>query len=47
MILKQLKLKSQIDNIIVNGYIIEDEKTKETMIIDPGGESDKILRRFL
>ena len=43
MILKQLKLKSQIDNIITNCYIIEDEKTKETMIIDPGGESDKII----
>lgn len=43
MILKQLKLKSQIDNIITNCYIIEDEKTKETMIIDPGGEADKII----
>ena len=43
MILKQLKLNSIIDNIITNCYIIEDEVTKETMVIDPAGEADKII----
>ena len=43
MILKQLKLKSNIEGIITNCYIIEDEETKETMVIDPGGECEKIL----
>ena len=42
MILKQLKLKSIFDNITTNSYIIKDEETKETMVIDPGGEVDKI-----
>lgn len=43
MILKQIKLKSNIDNIITNCYVVEDEKTKETMVIDPGGEVNKII----
>ena len=43
MILKQIRVKSKIDNIITNCYIIEDEETKETMVIDPGGEIDKII----
>ena len=43
MILKQLKLKSNIDNIITNCYIIKDEESKELMVIDPGGEIEKII----
>lgn len=43
MILKQLRVKSNISNIITNCYIIVDEETKETMIIDPGGEAEKII----
>ena len=37
------KLISNIANITTNCYIIEDEKTKETMVIDPAGECDKII----
>ena len=43
MILKQIRVKSNIDNIITNCYIIEDEHTKEMMVIDPGGEAQKII----
>ena len=43
MILKQIRVKSNIDNIITNCYIIEDENTKEMMVIDPGGEAQKII----
>lgn len=42
MILKRLKLNSLIENIVTNCYIIEDEETKETMVIDPAGELEKI-----
>ncbi len=42
MILKQLRLKSNIDNITTNCYIIYDEKNNEAMVIDPAGEVDKI-----
>lgn len=42
MILKRLKIKTMwID--FTNCYIIQDEQTKETMVIDPAGEIDKIL----
>lgn len=43
MILKQLRLKSNIENITTNCYIIVEEDTKETMVIDPAGEVDKIV----
>lgn len=42
MILKQLRLKSNIDNIITNCYIIYDEKSNEAIVLDPAGEVDKI-----
>ena len=38
MILKKLRLSSNIENIVTNCYIVEDEETKETMVIDPAGE---------
>ena len=42
MILKRIKVN--VGNILgVNCYIIQDEKTKETMVIDPGGSVDKII----
>lgn len=43
MILKQLRVNSIIDNIVTNCYILQDEDTKETMVIDPGGKGDEIL----
>lgn len=43
MILKQLRLKSNIENITTNCYIVVDEETKDTMVIDPAGEVDKIV----
>ena len=43
MILKHLRLTSNIEKIITNCYIIQDESTKETMVIDPAGEVEKIV----
>ena len=43
MLLKQLKLASNIDNIVTNCYIVQDEETKETIVIDPAGQCDKIV----
>ena len=42
MILKRLKIKTWIGDP-TNCYIICDEKTKETMVVDPAGEVDKIV----
>ena len=42
MILKQLKINSVMQGIVTNCYIIVDEKTKETMIIDPAEHAEKI-----
>lgn len=42
MILKQIEVKSSLIDDYTNCYIIQDEKTKEAMCIDPGGEINKI-----
>lgn len=42
MILKRIKVQIP-QNGFTNCYIIEDEKSKETMVIDPGGEIDKVI----
>ena len=42
MILKRIKLNVK-NSYMTNCYIIEDEETKETMIVDPGGEAYKII----
>lgn len=42
MILKRLQVKTGQD-LLTNVYIVCDEKTKETMVIDPGGQADKII----
>lgn len=41
MILKRLKVNTTLGES-TNCYIIVDEETKETIVIDPGGEPDKI-----
>ena len=43
MILKTLKLHIGHMNLVTNCYIIVDEETKETMVIDPGAEPEKII----
>lgn len=43
MILKRLQVKTSQEGLITNTYIICDEKTKETMVVDPGGEPEKII----
>ncbi len=43
MILKQLKVDSGAISDKTNCYIVQDEETKETMVVDPGGEPDKII----
>ena len=42
MILKRIKVLTELQ-AFTNCYIIQDEKTKETMVVDPGGEVDKIV----
>ena len=42
MILKIIPVETQLGDP-TNCYIVEDEETKETMVIDPGGEADKII----
>lgn len=42
MILKRIQVDSGIGDL-TNCYIVEDEVTKETMVIDPGGEPEKVL----
>ena len=42
MILKVLKIDTWIGDA-TNCYIVQDEKSKETMVIDPAGDVDKII----
>lgn len=42
MILKRLKVETGLGEP-TNCYIVTDEKTKETLVIDPGGEADKTI----
>ena len=41
MILKELKIETWIGDA-TNCYIVQDENSKETMVIDPAGDVDRI-----
>ena len=43
MILKKLQVETNLEQP-TNCYIVEDEETKETMVIDPGGQPEKIIK---
>ncbi len=44
MILKRIEVETSVmQGLVTNCYIVQDEKTKETMVIDPGGEPEKII----
>ena len=42
MILKRIQVKTPQVGLLTNAYVICDETTKEAMVIDPGGEPEKI-----
>ncbi len=42
MILKRIKVHTKQANLLTNAYIILDETTNEVMVIDPGGEPERI-----
>ncbi len=42
MILKRIQIKTTLGDY-TNCYIIQDEQSKETMVIDPGGEPEKVI----
>lgn len=42
MILKRLQVKTPQVGLLTNSYIICDEETKEAIVIDPGGEPERI-----
>lgn len=42
MILKKIKVKTPQEELLTNTYIICDEESKEAIVIDPGGEPEKI-----
>ncbi len=43
MILKRLQVKTPQVGLLTNCYIVCDDKSKETMVIDPGGEPERII----
>lgn len=42
MILKRLQVKTPQVGLLTNSYIVCDEETKEAMVVDPGGEAERI-----
>lgn len=42
MILKRIQVKTPQEGLLTNSYVVCDEETKEAMVIDPGGEPERI-----
>ncbi len=42
MILKRLQVKTPQVGLLTNSYVVCDEETKEAMVVDPGGEAERI-----
>lgn len=43
MILKRVQVKTGQPRLLTNAYVVFDENTKETMVIDPGGQPEKLI----
>ena len=43
MKLKRLQVKTSQEGLITNCYMVYDEKSNEAMVVDPGGEADRII----
>lgn len=43
MILKRVRVHAGAQGLLTNSYIVYDENKKEAMVIDPGGEANKII----
>ena len=46
MILKRLRVRTGQPNLCTNTYVICDENAKDAMVIDPGGEPEKIIEKY-
>ena len=42
MILKRIQVKTTQPNLLTNAYIVCDEESKETLVVDPGGEAERL-----
>lgn len=42
MILKRIQVKTKQEGLLTNSYVVCDEESKEAMVIDPGGEPERI-----
>ena len=43
MILKRIRIHAGEQGLLTNSYIVYDENKKEAMVVDPGGEPEKII----
>ena len=43
MILKRIRVHAGEQGLLTNSYIVYDENKKEAMVVDPGGEPEKII----